>query len=138
LRKYANPKPSEEPDGVVTVAIDIASGMRATPACPQKSVGDEVFVAGTEPVAYCSLHGGRGTGTTVTAWDTSASEMTAPAQNYVPGLPPRRNGSETPPLRRVAPGASGRKTAKDTEVTATPVAEEKKKGLLDHIKDIFR
>src|ERR1019366_2736625 len=55
LRKYSNAKPFEAPDGVVTVTIDPESGMPATPVCPTKSA--EVFIAGTEPVGMCPLHG---------------------------------------------------------------------------------
>src|SRR5471030_3282696 len=58
FRKYADAKPFVAPDGVVTVTIDPESGMPATPQCPEQK--PEVFIAGTEPVGVCPLHGGKG------------------------------------------------------------------------------
>ena len=45
-----------QPDTVVSVTIDPASGGLATAACPEKR--DEFYVSGTEPNDYCSRHGG--------------------------------------------------------------------------------
>jgi penicillin-binding protein 1B len=131
LKQYANPKPFSLPDGVVTVPIDPPSGLRASSACPQKPV-DEVFIAGTEPTAFC----GKAGGTTVSGWDVSSTEPAIPAQPYIPGLPPRRGPSDTtaPPARRGAVGATGTPAPQNT----TPTPEPKKKGLFAHIKDIFR
>ena len=71
-RKYADAKPFAAPDGVVTVTIDPESGMPANAQCPAQS--PEVFVAGTEPVGTCPLHGNKGGDrTTVSGWDTPAS-----------------------------------------------------------------
>ncbi len=71
LRQYRNAKPFPMPEGIVSVDIDPESGMRATPACPKTQA--EVFVAGTEPVGSCPLHGsGSGDTTHVSGWDTSA------------------------------------------------------------------
>lgn len=50
------PKIFTIPAGVVTVYVDESSGKLATADCPDKKL--EVFVAGTEPTEYCSLHGG--------------------------------------------------------------------------------
>jgi penicillin-binding protein 1B len=132
LRQYSNPKPFTEPDGVVTVSIDSLSGMRATPSCPPKGVSDQVFVAGTEPVGYCPLHGGKGAATTVSGWDVSSSETAPAALGYVPGPAPRRNSADS----------SARKSAAAAPVTPaprnpTPTQEPKKKGLLDRFKSIF-
>ena len=46
------------PDDVTEREIDPASGMLATPYCPQTR--SEVFVAGTEPQSVCPLHAGSG------------------------------------------------------------------------------
>ena len=46
----------EAPDGVVTVDIDADTGELAAPNCPR--VRSEVFIAGTQPVEACKLHGG--------------------------------------------------------------------------------
>lgn len=138
LKPYANARPFEAPDGVVTVSIDSVTGMRSTPSCPQKSVDDEMFVSGTEPLAYCTLHGGKGSATAVSAWDTSApAEQTgsSAAQTYVPGLPPRRNPTRTnaPPVRKSPVAATGPVVVKNPTPTQEP-----KKGLFGRIKDIFR
>ncbi|MCJ8015175.1 PBP1A family penicillin-binding protein [Paenibacillus sp. KQZ6P-2] len=50
------PKIFAIPSGVVTVYVDESSGKLATADCPDKKL--EVFIAGTEPTEYCSLHGG--------------------------------------------------------------------------------
>jgi penicillin-binding protein 1A len=44
------------PDGVVSVAIDVHSGHKATGNCPEESVRDQFFLAGTAPTEYCPLH----------------------------------------------------------------------------------
>jgi len=136
LRPYANPKPFAEPDGVVTVAIDSASGQRATPSCPPRQVSDQAYIAGTEPVGYCPLHGGKGAATTVSGWDVSSSspETTAPAQAYIPGPASHRTASPaaTTPTNRTATNG-----APPTPQNPTSTQAPKKKGLFDHFKDIF-
>ncbi len=71
LRQYRSAKPFPMPEGVVSLDIDPESGMPATAACP--NARPEVFVAGTEPVGSCPLHGGgQGDTTHVSSWDTQA------------------------------------------------------------------
>ena len=139
LKQYANPKPFALPDGVVTVTIDPQSGLRASSACAQKAA-DEVFVAGTEPTAFCGKGGG---GTTVSGWDVASPETAAPAQVYVPGVSRRGTASasasaqaytQPPPVRRAAAAPTGPLVPKNP----TPTQELKKKGLFGRIKDIFR
>jgi penicillin-binding protein 1B len=48
----------KRPEDVIDRAVDPASGMLATPYCPQTK--DEVFVEGTEPTSVCPLHAGSG------------------------------------------------------------------------------
>lgn len=134
LKQYSNPRPFQEPSGVVTVNIDPLSGMLATPQCPKTT--EEVFVAGTEPVTYCPLHGGKGASTTVSGWDVSSTETVAPAQGYITGLQPRHSGtvSSDPPARKSGASPEPAGTAKNPTSTQQP----KKKGLFDHFKDIFR
>ncbi|MEA2571671.1 MAG: penicillin-binding protein [Acidobacteriota bacterium] len=48
----------KRPDDVVERQIDPASGMLATPFCPETK--SEIFVAGTEPMSVCPLHAGSG------------------------------------------------------------------------------
>lgn len=49
------PSAFEVPEGVVSVYIDPASGLLATPGCPKPVL--ETFLAGTEPTERCALHG---------------------------------------------------------------------------------
>src|SRR6202167_186102 len=72
LRRYSDAKPFAAPHGVVTVTIDPESGMPAGAQCPTQA--PEVFIAGTEPVGTCPLHGGKGDRTTVSGWDLPSSE----------------------------------------------------------------
>lgn len=43
-----------QPAGLVTVAIDPSTGLRAVSGCPQKR--PELFIAGTQPTTDCPLH----------------------------------------------------------------------------------
>jgi len=45
----------ERPEGVVSVSIDADTFMPANESCP--NVREEIFIAGSEPVEYCTLHG---------------------------------------------------------------------------------
>jgi penicillin-binding protein 1A len=45
------------PPSVTDVSIDVTSGQRATSRCPAENVRVEFFLAGTEPAAFCELHG---------------------------------------------------------------------------------
>ncbi len=47
-------KPFEEPPGIVHCTICNKSGMRATEYCPETRT--EVFIAGTEPIRFCTIH----------------------------------------------------------------------------------
>ena len=70
-REYRNVHPFEAPDGIVTVDIDSDTGELATPRCPH--VRSEVFIAGTQPVQACRLHGdGR---TQVAGWEPVQSQQ---------------------------------------------------------------
>ncbi|MEP6715713.1 MAG: PBP1A family penicillin-binding protein [Terriglobia bacterium] len=96
-RPYSAPREFVAPSGVVTITIDPQSGMPATPNCPQRQ--SEVFIAGTEPVGSCPLHGGGGM-TTVSGWDTpgSAGSSQNPGARPSDQNPaPRRDGSAAPP-----------------------------------------
>jgi penicillin-binding protein 1B len=55
-REYRNARGFSPPRGIVTAEIDADTGELATSACPK--VRTEVFIAGTEPVNACRLHGG--------------------------------------------------------------------------------
>jgi penicillin-binding protein 1B len=72
-REYRNVHGFTAPDGVVTVDVDADTGMLATANCPK--VHPEVFIAGTQPVETCSLHGG---GTQITDWNADKNKTDDP------------------------------------------------------------
>ena len=127
-REYRLVRPFDPPEGVVSVDIDPATGQLATAACP--AARGEVFIAGTQPVESCRLHG-RGA-TQVASWET------APAAAGEPGVAaPAAEAGQAP--RRVARAA--RPSATPTEEaapSAVPAEAPKKKGLLGRLKDLFR
>lgn len=55
-RTHPVPAPWSPPVSLLSVAVDVTSGMRATSACPPDEVHREWFIPGTEPAEYCSLH----------------------------------------------------------------------------------
>ena len=57
LPAYRDVQPFEMPEGVMRVTIDPDTLQLATPACPVTR--EEVYIHGTEPTEFCSLHGGR-------------------------------------------------------------------------------
>ena len=121
-REYRNVHEFDAPDGIVTEAIDADTGLIATPACPK--VRNQVFIAGTQPVEVCHLHGGGRT--QIAGWDPSqpvpASAVTA----------------ETP---SAAPLATGHKTARSIPIAPAPQPQPEKKehkGFFGHIKDLFK
>jgi hypothetical protein len=123
-RRYADARPFEAPDGVVTVTIDPESGMPASPQCPAQA--PEVFIAGTEPVGTCPLHGGRGDHTTVSGWDVGngQSSQPSPSQPSFSALPPRRASADSPP------------PVTGQNPPAEPV--KSKKGFFGRLKDAFK
>jgi hypothetical protein len=53
---HAAPAAWTPPAGVISVAVDVSTGERATDACPPENVKEEWYLAGTEPVNFCELH----------------------------------------------------------------------------------
>ncbi len=128
-REYRNPKPFDPPEGVVSVEIDPTSGELATPACPTRR--PEEFIAGTQPVAMCHVHGGGGS-MQVAGWETQ------PVEPAVGGAP-----SATAPVQ--TPGGPATAIHRPPVSVAIPVQPEaqqpeqqKKKGLFGRIRDIFK
>jgi penicillin-binding protein 1B len=64
-REYAHVHGFSAPDGIVTADIDPESGQLATANCPKTH--SEVFLAGTQPIETCALHGG---GTQISDWNS--------------------------------------------------------------------
>jgi len=140
LRRYADAKPFEAPNGVVTVTIDPESGMPAGAQCPVQA--NEVFIAGTEPVGACPLHGAKGDRTTVSGWETpsTAQPSNGPALTPAPYLAPPRRDNENTPASAVSQGnaqATAQANAQGNE-QAQPADKPKKKGFFGRLKDVFR
>ncbi|HXG34330.1 MAG TPA: PBP1A family penicillin-binding protein [Bryobacteraceae bacterium] len=131
LREYRSVAPFEPPDGVVTVDVDPLSGGLATPACPR--VQPEVFIAGTQPVEVCRLHGaGQALATHVTGWESASPEPAATPQ--VAAAPPAvaaQAATRAPAVQ--TPAASGRPALADKRAGAKP-----KKGWFRRLLDVFK
>ncbi len=130
-KEYKNARPFDSPDGVVAEEIDPLSGQAATPACPTRRM--EVFIAGTQPLGTCPLHGGGQPGITrVTGWDTTApapQPMSSPTPSNLPQPPismrPKIVTGDTP-----APAVANAEQADK--------AQEKKKGFFGRIFGVFK
>ena len=147
-REYRDTKPFRAPEGIVSIEIDPASGYPATPACPTRRT--EVYIAGTEPVGACPLHGGKPGITTVTGWDTSSS---TPAAAKSPAPAPadtslRVTGAEAgstvngADLARRAARQEGADSSSQTPAPATSAQQQakkpEKKGLLRRLIGVFK
>jgi penicillin-binding protein 1B len=93
------------PDGVISVEVDPATGQLASPSCP--GVRTEVFIAGTQPVEVCRLHGtGRGASTLVAGWEAgppAASAGSGAAKAEIRPRGPVRQAKANPPVPAQAP-----------------------------------
>lgn len=127
FRPYRNARPFQAPDGIVTIDIDPVSGMPATPYCPQART--EVYIAGTQPVGTCPLHGGQSV-THVAGWDTTPRAIEPP-----PAL-------EAPVRAGAAPAAIAQRRQIEVQPPPAPAAaeEEKKprKGFFRRLWGVFK
>jgi penicillin-binding protein 1B len=141
-REYRGAKPFTAPDGIVSIDIDPLSGMPASPACP--NTRKEVYIAGTEPVGACPLHGsGRPGITNVTGWDTPASAT--PAAHPPADTSPRITGSSGDGT--VTPGSAARRARRQEPPDAGTTAQQQvpeqprpqeKKGFFNRLKGLFK
>ena len=127
FREYRNVQPFTAPEGVVTVEIDPTSGLLATAGCPVTR--PEVFIAGTQPVEVCRLHGGGAP--RVAGWETASPQPLAEEEGKV------ESGATSPAKPRV-PAAEKHPRAADAETATPPPEPPKKRGLLDRLRGIFR
>jgi penicillin-binding protein 1B len=128
-RQYRNAKPFEAPEGILSIQIDPQSGMPATPFCPETK--NEVFIAGTQPVGTCPLHGGSQPGAThVAGWDMPPS---------VPGAAPSVPGviASTDPRRQPGPPIASNNPP-DNSHDQQGQKPAKKKGLFRRLIDVFK
>jgi penicillin-binding protein 1B len=136
-REYHDPKPFGAPDGIVTIDIDPQSGMPATPACPTRR--PEVYVAGTQPLGVCPLHGSRQV-TNVAGWDTAPPPVPgARPADTAPRITGSGGDGQVP-----APVAAARRAsqaAAPQTAQAQPPAQppkEQKKGFFRRLLGVFK
>jgi len=133
MREYRNPEPFKPVDGIVTAEIDPVTYELGTYSCPKRTT--EVFIAGSQPNRYCSLHGGQGRqlllATNVAGWDTTSKPVddtgeakAADAGEELEELPP----SITIPILDAPADAE----QQDED------GQPKKKGFFGRILDIFK
>ncbi len=139
FREYRNAKPFLAPEGIVSIEIDPQSGMPATPYCPRTR--PEVYIAGTQPVGTCPLHGGRQGITNVAGWE-NAVPATAPAGDGG-GLRITGSGSDgqlAPSIVAQRAPASGAKP--DSSAAGLPPQqqsnEKPKKGFFRRLWGVFK
>jgi penicillin-binding protein 1B len=125
-RAYRNARPFKAPDGIVSVEVDAQTGMPATLACPETRT--EVFIAGTQPVKTCSLHGGHGPSMLVAGWDQEPSE--AEPVKPLEREPRNLRASHAPPLEPLQlPAESGK---------AGEPAKPEKRGFFRRLLNVFK
>ncbi len=142
-REYRDTKRFVAPSGIVSVEIDPDTGYLATVACPRRQT--EVYIAGTEPVAACPLHGGHPGITTVAGWDASSPAATPPPANTTPTFTGSGGDGVTAPdspARRAARQGAGLPGASSGAAPPPPKQEPEtkppKKGILQRIFGVFK
>ena len=136
-REYRDTKPFRAPAGIVSITIDPESGMPAAPACPKTR--SEVYIAGTEPVGVCPLHGGRGGITTVAGWDTNPPAATPPPAPAAPTITGSQGDGQVPTdpvARRAARQAASQAAGSATPpppAKEEPKKDKEKKGILQRL-----
>lgn len=123
-REYRSVTGFDAPDGIVSAEIDPDSGELATSSCPKYRA--EVFIAGTQPVELCHLHGGGST--QVASWETGE-----PAGPQAPVMAASQQS-----VRAEAPRPVQSIPVTPNVQTPRPVEAQKKKGLFDRIRSIFK
>jgi penicillin-binding protein 1B len=143
-REYRDAKPFKAPAGIVSMTIDPESGMPASPACPKTRT--EVYIAGTEPVGVCPLHGGRGGITTNSGWDTTPPPAPPAAGSGAPVITGSQGDGQVPAdsvARRAArQAAAGRQTNTPAPAPEAPTKDNnkkpEKKGIFQRIFGVFK
>jgi penicillin-binding protein 1B len=125
-RAYRNARPFEAPDGIVAVQIDPASGMQATPYCPQTVT--EVYISGTQPAGSCPLHGGQPGVTHVAGWEVPGNPPQVQAAPRVDAPPSALTARRIPPVQPAPPSPAAQKSDKPKE----------KKGFFRRLLGVFK
>jgi penicillin-binding protein 1B len=141
FREYRDTRSFQAPDGIVSIEIDPQSGMPAAPSCPTHR--SEVYIAGTQPLGICPLHGGGRTVTNVAGWDVAPPAAAQPTDTT-----PRISGSGTDGVVQPAPPAARRAARQDAGQApaatqgaaqpAQPKKPEEKKGLFRRLIGVFK
>jgi penicillin-binding protein 1B len=124
-REYKNVSEFPAPDGIVTANIDPLSGQLATPSCPRSNA--EVFIAGTQPLGYCPLHGGAGR-TMIAGWDTPEGESSNSRSGGDGGAPPAARQARRPDAQQEV----------NKSAPVQPAKPPQKRGFWDRIRAIFK
>jgi penicillin-binding protein 1B len=130
-REYRDTRPFQAPEGIVSIEVDPESGMPATPACPKTR--NEVYIAGTQPVGLCPLHGGHQI-TNVAGWETEPPQAETAPKITGGGEP----SPAAAPLREPAARRAARQLNAEPPTTAESTPEpkpEKKKGFFGRLWD---
>ena len=145
-RQYRGVSEFSPPDGVVTVEVDTSTGLLATAGC-QKYRRNEVFIAGTQPVDVCKLHGG-GSATQIATWDAAPAPPPAADKPEDPTAAPQSDSQAAAPPPVAAPVQKREvRQARSIPVTPTPLparspqpapAPPQPRGMLDRIRSIFK
>lgn len=140
FREYRDTKPFQAPAGIVSVDIDPATGMVATPSCPLSR--PEVFIAGTQPLEACTQHGGGRTNvTSVSGWDTSAPPPAKAPTNTAPTITGSQGDAQVSP-QDMARRAARQTTQLPADPAAAPNAKtepkKEKKGIFRRIFGVFK
>lgn len=129
-REYRNVTEFEPPEGIVMVDVDPVTGGLASPACPKHEI--QAFIAGTQPLEVCRVHGGTlASATRVSGWETAVEE---PGPVEKAGSPAVASTAE--PARRAA-----RSTPKKQVAAAKPVQPPPpppRKSLFRRLLDVFK
>ena len=123
LPEYHQVRPLDPPAGITEAMVDPTTGGLATPACPNPR--EEVFVAGTEPTQFCTVHG-------------NGMAMQAPPVAWLAHLFGKREPEPPPgstPAGQKANGTGG--TPPPAPDQPADPETEKKKGVLHKIFGIF-
>jgi penicillin-binding protein 1B len=139
FREYRDAKEFDAPEGIVSVEIDPESGMPATPYCPKTRT--EVYIAGTQPVGTCPLHGGgRQNVTNVAGWENANQPGKSPANDG--GLKITGSGSDGQATPAVVAQRTNGSAARPEPPPATPQPEpsepKQKKGFLRRLLGVFK
>jgi penicillin-binding protein 1B len=124
LPAYSNVQPFAMPEGVMRVTIDPDTLQLATPECP--ITREEVYIHGTEPTEFCSLHGGHmASDAPPASW---LSRVFGGKESDAASPSSAGSAAKNP----AAPGSGGESAEGQTQPD-----EENKKGLFRRIFGIF-